>query len=116
MPISTTHAAASSIVGAGVGSGKGANWKVVGEMVVAWIVTIPAAATVSFLMYHLTQLPTVLAWITVCAAVISFGSWAVWAMMHTIHAKDVEAEIPTEAILAEAVPMHPHLEGHGPIE
>ena len=36
MPISTTHAAASSIVGAGVGSGKGANWKVVGEMVLAW--------------------------------------------------------------------------------
>jgi PiT family inorganic phosphate transporter len=116
MPISTTHAAASSIVGAGVGSGKGANWKVVGEMVVAWIVTIPAAATVSFLMYHLTQLPTVLAWITVCAAVISFGSWAVWAMMHTIHAKDVEAEIPVEAVLAEPVPMHPHLEGHGPVE
>jgi PiT family inorganic phosphate transporter len=116
MPISTTHAAASSIVGAGVGSGKGANWKVVGEMVIAWIVTIPAAATVSFLMYHLTQLPTVLAWITVCAAVISFGSWAVWAMMHTIHAKDVEAEIPVEAVLAEPVPMHPHLEGHGPVE
>jgi PiT family inorganic phosphate transporter len=116
MPISTTHAAASSIVGAGVGSGKGANWRVVGEMVVAWIVTIPAAATVSFLMYHLTQLPTVLAWITVCAAVISFGSWAVWAMMHTIHAKDVEAEIPNEAVLAEPVPMHPHLEGHGPVE
>jgi PiT family inorganic phosphate transporter len=116
MPISTTHAAASSIVGAGVGSGKGANWKVVGEMVIAWIVTIPAAATVSFLMYHLTQLPTVLAWITVCAVVVSFGSWAVWAMMHTIHAKDVEAEIPVEAVLAEPVPMHPHLEGHGPVE
>jgi PiT family inorganic phosphate transporter len=35
MPISTTHAAASSIVGGGVASGKGANWKVVGEMVLA---------------------------------------------------------------------------------
>ncbi len=34
-PISTTQAAASSVIRAGVSSGKGANWKVVGEMVTA---------------------------------------------------------------------------------
>ena len=116
MPISTTHAAASSIVGAGVGSGKGANWKVVGEMLVAWIITIPSAATVAFLMYKLTQLPTVGAWIAVGTVVILFGIWAVWAMLHTIHADDVEAEIPAEEELAEPLPMHPHMEGHGPVE
>jgi PiT family inorganic phosphate transporter len=44
-PISTTQAAASSVVGAGVSSGKGANWKVVGEMMLAWIFTIPFAAS-----------------------------------------------------------------------
>jgi PiT family inorganic phosphate transporter len=115
MPISTTHAAASSIVGAGVGSGKGANWKVVGEMVLAWVITIPAAATVAFLMYHLTQLPTFLAIIAVSIVVVGFGAWAVWAMMHTIHAKDVEAEIPVEEELAEPLPGHPHLEGSGPV-
>jgi PiT family inorganic phosphate transporter len=116
MPISTTHAAASSIVGAGVGSGKGANWKVVGEMLVAWIITIPSAATVAFLMYKLTQLPTVGAWIAVGTVVTLFGIWAVWAMLHTIHADDVEAEIPAEEELAEPLPMHPHMEGHGPVE
>jgi len=116
MPISTTHAAASSIVGAGVGSGKGANWRVVGEMVIAWVITIPAAATVAFLMYHLTQLPTVLAWVTVTVIVAAFAAWAIWAMMHTIHAKDVEAEIPVEEILAEPLPGHPRLEGHGPVD
>jgi inorganic phosphate transporter, PiT family len=116
MPISTTHAAASSIVGAGVGSGKGANWKVVGEMVIAWVLTIPAAATVSFLMFKLTQLPTVAAWLAVGLVIILFGIWAVWAMMHTIHAADVEAEIPTEDELAEPVPARPHMEGHGPVE
>ncbi len=115
MPISTTHAAASSIVGAGVGSGKGANWRVVGEMLIAWVVTIPAAATVSFLMFHLTQLTPVLAWISVTVVVVAFGSWAIWAMMHTIHAKDVEAEIPREEVLAEPLPRHPHLEGQGPV-
>ncbi len=115
MPISTTHAAASSIVGAGVGSGKGANWKVVGEMVLAWIITIPAAGLVGFTMYHLTQLPTVLAWIAVGSVLLAFGIWAGWAMTHTIHAKDVEAEILPENALAEHVSGHPHLEGKGPV-
>ena len=116
MPISTTHAAASSIVGAGVGSGKGANWKVVGEMLIAWVVTIPAAGIVGFVMFKLTQLPTVLAWVTVGAVLLAFGAWAIWAMAHTIHASDVEAEILPESVLEEHVPGKPHLEGQGPVE
>ena len=116
MPISTTHAAASSIVGAGVGSGKGANWKVVGEMVIAWVITIPSAATIGFVMFKLTQLPLVFAWIAVGTVLAAFGAWAVWAMLHTIHADDVAAEIPDEEELAEHVPGHPHLEGHPPVE
>ena len=116
MPISTTHAAASSIVGAGVGSGKGANWKVVGEMLIAWVITIPSAATVAFVMYKLTQLPTIGAWIAVGTILVLFGTWAVWAMLHTIHADDVAAEIPDEAELAEHVPGHPHLEGRPPVD
>lgn len=115
MPISTTHAAASSIVGAGVGSGRGANWRVVGEMVVAWVITIPAAATVSFVMFKLTQLPMVLAWVTVGIILVAFGAWAVRAMLNTVHADDIEAEIPTEDVLAEDLDVHPHLEGRGPV-
>ncbi len=115
MPISTTHAAASSIVGAGVGSGRGANWRVVGEMVIAWVITIPAAATVAFLMFKLTQLPTALACITVGIIVVAFGIWAVRAMMNTVHASDIEAEIPLETALAEDLDVHPHLEGRGPV-
>jgi PiT family inorganic phosphate transporter len=115
MPISTTHAAASSIVGAGVGSGKGANWRVVGEMVVAWIVTIPATAVVGFLMYRITQLPLVAAWIGVTLVLTLFGTWAVWAMLHTIHARDVAAEIPDEAVLAEPLPERPRVSGRGPV-
>ena len=115
-PISTTHAAASSVVGAGVASGKGANWKVVGEMVIAWVVTIPAAATVGFLVYWLTQLPTVLSWIAVGALVLAFGTWVVWAMRNSVHAADIEEEIPTETELSEfdTDPV-PHLVGGGPV-
>ncbi len=116
VPISTTHAAASSVVGAGVASGKGANWKVVGEMVLAWVVTIPAACAISFIMFRLTQLPTALAWITVGTIVAAFTGWAIWAMLHTIHADDVEAEIPSENQLEKPLPAHPHLSGHGPVE
>jgi len=83
-------------VGAGIGSKRGAHWNVVGRMVLAWVLTIPSAATVAWLMFHLTRLPTLLAWITVGGTLIVFGAWAAWAMMHTIHADDVEAEVPSE--------------------
>ncbi len=114
MPISTTHAAAGSVIGAGVGSGKGANWRVVGEMVLAWVLTIPATGLMAAFTLWLTRLPTVWAWITVGLLVASFGGWAVAAMFNTIHASDVEAEIPNEEELAEGEPPHPHLSGHGP--
>lgn len=117
MPISTTHAAASSVVGAGIGSGKGANWRVVGEMVLAWVVTIPLAGSLAFGMYYLTRLPGVLAWLAVGAVTLTFAAWAIWAMLHTIHARDVEKEILPEDLLDDGPePMHPHLKGHGPVE
>jgi PiT family inorganic phosphate transporter len=116
MPISTTHAAATSIVGAGVGSGQGVNWKVVGRMVLAWIVTIPAAALIGFIMLHLTELPTVLAWLIIGAIMIAFSIWAISAMRHTIHADDVDAEVPTAAELDVPLEPHPKLVGHGPVE
>ncbi|PHX60498.1 MAG: phosphate transporter [Actinobacteria bacterium] len=109
MPISTTHAAATSIVGAGVGSGMGARWRVVGRMLIAWVVTIPAAATVAFIMLKLTLLPTVLAFLAVGLVVGAFTAWAVWAMIHTINAKDVEAEILPEVDLAKSTDPQPHL-------
>ena len=115
-PISTTHAAASSVVGAGVASGKGANWRVVGEMVLAWVLTVPAAAGIAFGMYWLTQLPTALSWLGVGIVVVGFGAWVVWAMRHTVNADDVAAEIPSEEELDVPEPIGPHLKGHGPVE
>ena len=114
VPISTTHAAASSVAGAGVGSGMGINLKVVGEMVLAWIVTLPTTIVLAFGVFKLTQLPGALAWILVSALIIVVGSLIVYAMMNSIGADDVEAEIPTENVLSIPVPAQPHLEGHGP--
>ncbi|MFN0282470.1 MAG: anion permease [Kineosporiaceae bacterium] len=93
IPISTTHAAASSVVGAGIGGRRGVNWRVIGEMATAWVVTIPATSAIGFAMFKLTRLPAPFDVIVVGAVVVSFGAWIVWAMTHTIGAEDVEAEI-----------------------
>jgi PiT family inorganic phosphate transporter len=114
VPISTTHAAASSVAGAGVGSGMGINLKVVGEMVIAWVVTLPTTIVLAFGVMKLTQLPGALSWILVSALVAVVGGLIIYAMRHSITADDVEAEIPSENVLAIPVPVHPHLEGHGP--
>ncbi len=56
-PISTTHVISSSVLG--VGSSKrfsAVRWGVVGNMVLAWIITIPAAALVSGVVFYLLRL------------------------------------------------------------
>jgi PiT family inorganic phosphate transporter len=116
IPISTTHAAASSVTGAGVASGKGANLRVVGEMVVAWVVTVPATLAIGWVMFELTQLPGAAAWLAVGSVLFVLFGWIAWAMSRAIGADDVAAEIPPEAELAEPVPVVPHLGGHGPVD
>ena len=115
VPISTTHAAATSIIGAGIASGKGANWKVIGEMLIAWIITIPAAGSIGYIMYWTTQ-QGMLSWLLVGIIVIAFGIWAGNAMLHSPHADDIAAEIPTDVELHEHADGHPHLRGHAPVE
>ncbi|MFN8169616.1 MAG: inorganic phosphate transporter [Candidatus Nanopelagicales bacterium] len=114
VPISTTHAAASSVAGAGVGSGMGINLKVVGEMVIAWIVTLPTTIVLAFGIFKLTQLPGALAWIVTGALIAVVGSLIIYAMRNSMTADDIEAEIPTENVLSIPVPAKAHLEGHGP--
>ena len=116
IPISTTHAAASSVMGAGVSSGRGINVKVVMEMVVAWLVTIPATAAIAFVVYELTQLPTAAAWVAVGSLLFVLGGWIAYAMTHSMKAKDIEEEILPEEVLEEHIPPHPHIVGEPPVE
>ncbi len=116
VPISTTQAAGSSVMGAGVASGQGINVKVVGEMLLAWVVTIPATATVAFVVAKLTMLPTVAAWLSVTALMFVLGGALLYAMVHAKRAEDVEAELPSEEALAEHAPPVPRIEGHGVID
>jgi len=53
-PISTTHAISGGVVGAGAGRRISAvRWGVAGNIVVAWIVTMPAAALMAAIAYYL---------------------------------------------------------------
>jgi inorganic phosphate transporter, PiT family len=116
IPISTTHAAASSVTGSGVASGQGINIRVVGEMVVAWIVTIPSTVVIGWVMFELTQLPGAAAFLAVGAVLFVLFGWIAWAMSRALRAADVAAEIPSADELREPVSAVPHIEGHGSVE
>jgi PiT family inorganic phosphate transporter len=57
-PVSTTHTVSGSVLGAGATRRLNAvRWGVAGNILVAWVMTIPAAALVGALMEALTRLP-----------------------------------------------------------
>lgn len=46
-PVSTTHVSGSAIVAMGLQKGSGAvDWKVAGEILAAWVITLPAAGLI----------------------------------------------------------------------
>ncbi|MFT4010146.1 MAG: inorganic phosphate transporter [Nocardioidaceae bacterium] len=50
--LSTTHVTSGSILGSGLGRpGAEVRWRVAGRMIVAWVITLPAAATVGAVMW-----------------------------------------------------------------
>src|SRR4051794_34912354 len=116
IPISTTHAAGSSVIGSGVASGQGVNLKVVGQMVVAWIITIPATMLLGWGMFELTTLPGAASFVAVGAVLFVLFGWIAWAMSKALRASDVAAEIPTEAELREPVGVVPQIEGHAALD
>lgn len=54
LPVSTTHVSSSAIIGIGLLKGVSAvRWPTVRDMVLAWVVTLPASGLLSALAYHL---------------------------------------------------------------
>ena len=50
IPMSTTHAKTSAIMGAGIGSGSKVNPGIIGSMITAWIITFPVCAALGYLL------------------------------------------------------------------
>ena len=57
IPVSTTHTITGCVIGAGAARRASAvRWQVAGNVMTAWVITIPASATVAALFYYLTTL------------------------------------------------------------
>jgi inorganic phosphate transporter, PiT family len=111
VPISTTHAAGSSVMGAGVASGTGIAWRKAGEMLAAWVVTVPAAATVAFLTYKLTVLPGKWAAAGSITATLVLLGWSLRLMIKNEEgAEEVAEMLPSDEELHTGHGMpHPHI-------
>jgi PiT family inorganic phosphate transporter len=112
IPISTTHAAASSIIGSGVASGQGVNLRVVVRMLASWVITIPSTIVVRWVTYQLTELPGAAAWISVGSVLFVLVGWIAWAMARALHAPDVAAEIPLKRSFANRCWRSPTCANH----
>ncbi len=51
LPMSTTHVSSGAIIGMGLQNGEAVNWKTVRRMLLAWVVTLPAAGLLSVVIY-----------------------------------------------------------------
>jgi PiT family inorganic phosphate transporter len=73
--LSTTHVATGSVLGSGLGrSGAQVRWRVAGRMLVAWLITLPAAGLVGAAMWWVGHLAGAL----VVFAVLIVAAVAVW--------------------------------------
>jgi PiT family inorganic phosphate transporter len=77
--LSTTHVATGSVLGSGVGRpGATVRWRVAGRMILAWLITLPAAAVVGALMWAVGHLIGGLAGAITIVAVLVAASAAMW--------------------------------------
>jgi PiT family inorganic phosphate transporter len=94
------------VMGAGLGRRGGVvHWPVVGQMAVAWVITLPSAAVVGGLMWHISDLfgtnsnAGAIA-IAVLAAAIAFGLWTL-SKRNRITAHDLDRTNVTPELEAE---------------
>ncbi|HEX2905190.1 MAG TPA: inorganic phosphate transporter [Jatrophihabitans sp.] len=91
LPLSTTHITSGAVLGSGMGK-KGAKirWSVAGSMVVAWVLTLPAAGLVAGglgLIVDNGSTPLIVL-VAVIAALALTGVW-LWSRKHRITAENV---------------------------
>lgn len=103
IPISTTHAAASSVIGSGIGSGHKVHFKTIGRMMSAWIVTLPSAGVVGYITYKATILPGKLAGLVTGLLIIALLAYAIRLMFTATTAEDVERALPQD--VEQAIPL-----------
>ncbi|WNM24599.1 anion permease [Demequina capsici] len=108
--LSTTHVATGSILGTGVGKrGAKVRWNVAGRMFSAWLITVPAAATVGALFYGVDYLVGGTAGSYVVFALLLGCAWLFYALSQRqpVNHDNVNHEWePSEQVVAEAIEAH----------
>jgi PiT family inorganic phosphate transporter len=91
-PVSTTHTVAGAVTGVGTANaGARVDWKVFGRLVIAWIVTIPAAALVAAVIHLIaTRLPQPVAVPIVAVLLVALAAAVIVALRRAPRAADVE--------------------------
>jgi PiT family inorganic phosphate transporter len=86
IPVSTTHTITGCVIGAGAARRASAvNWGIARNVMVAWVITIPASALVAALFYWIASGEFVLALVTIDAiALIGFAAYA-WRELRLNH-------------------------------
>jgi PiT family inorganic phosphate transporter len=105
-PLSTTQIVSGGVMGAGLGKRGGiVHWPVVGQMAVAWVITLPSAAIVGGLMWHISDIfgtNTNAGAIVIAslAAAIALGLWTL-SKRNRITASDLDRTNVTPELEAE---------------
>ena len=105
-PLSTTQTVSGGVMGAGLGKRGGVvHWPVVGQMVTAWVITIPSAAVIGGLAWHISdvfgknsELGAIV--IAALAAGAAFGLWTL-AKRNRVTPEDLDRTNITPELEAE---------------
>jgi PiT family inorganic phosphate transporter len=102
-PVSTTHTVAGAVTGVGVAiRGAPVNWTVFGQMALAWVFTIPAAALASAAVFAATQLSShVLAGILLAL----LGAALTWTLAVGLQSTTRGAHLEGEGAASEPRPV-----------
>ncbi|WIM93913.1 inorganic phosphate transporter [Actinoplanes oblitus] len=110
--LSTTHVATGSVLGSGIGRpGATVRWAVAGRMVMAWLITLPAAGLIGAAMWWIGHTIGGLAGAIAVFVLLVAASVAMWLRSrgHQVDHENVnddwEAAPATEPAVAPAVPM-----------
>jgi PiT family inorganic phosphate transporter len=101
--LSTTHVATGSVLGSGVGRPAGeVRWRVAGRMVLAWLITLPAAGLVGALMWWVGDLIGGLAGAVVVFLVLLASAAAMWLRSRRVPVDEHNVNDDWNPVTAEA--------------
>ncbi|SDD44185.1 inorganic phosphate transporter [Nocardioides lianchengensis] len=94
VPVSTTHTTAGAVTGVGLAWPRQAvHWGIAGRMLVAWAVTVPAAALVAATAYFLTRLPAAGEVLAIGALLVGLAVVLVVALRRSVGVADIDREL-----------------------